>query len=98
MKVRPRLQIQLQIIHVQAEQCQAQAAFACLKKCLKLIAKFWDEHEAMEQPTGVCLARLGSLAMANGTFGVSNFQGMVKMSAMACCCCCCGVSGQAKIN
>lgn len=28
-------------------------------------------------------ARLGSLAMANGTFGVSNFLGMVKMSAMA---------------
>lgn len=26
---------------------------------------------------------LGSLAMANGTFGVSNFLGMVKMSAMA---------------
>lgn len=29
------------------------------------------------------LSRLGSLAMANGTFGVSNFLGMVKMSAMA---------------
>lgn len=30
-----------------------------------------------------CSSRLGSLAMANGTFGVSNFLGMVKMSAMA---------------
>lgn len=38
----------------------AGAAFACLKKCLKLIAKFWDEHEAVEQLTGVCLARLVS--------------------------------------
>lgn len=68
---------------------------ACLKKCLKLIAKFWEKNMRRNNNRMVCFAldrgeevlgcssRLGSLAMANGTFGVSNFLGMVKMSAMA---------------
>lgn len=43
----------------------------------------WFALDREEVHGGSSRLGLGSLAMANGTFGVSNFLGMVKMSAMA---------------